>query len=78
MNCEEARAALLDWLAGPMAANTDPRIANHIATCEACRQFAAAQRSLDARLTAAVPQVSLSPEFRTTLRARLHKPQPRT
>jgi hypothetical protein len=77
MNCEEAREMLLDSLAGPIAADID-LMKNHIASCETCQRFAEVQRSLDARLTAAVPVVSLSSGFRSSLRTRLSERHPRT
>ena len=72
MNCEEARETLLDSLAGPIAAEIRLRMENHIASCESCRRFAEVQRSLDARFTAAVPVVSLTSGFRSSLRTRLN------
>ena len=72
MNCEEARETLLDSLAGPLAAEIHLRMEDHIASCESCRRFAEIQRSLDARLTGAVPIVSLSSGFRASLQTRLN------
>jgi predicted anti-sigma-YlaC factor YlaD len=72
MNCEQARETLLDSLAGSIAAEVHLLMEDHIASCEACRRFADVQRSLDARLTAAFPAVSLSPGFRSSLRMRLN------
>ena len=77
MNCEEARERLLDSLAGPIAADIG-LMEHHIASCETCQRFAAVQRSLNARLTAAVPVASLSSGFRRSLRTRLSERQPRT
>lgn len=68
MNCEEAQETVLDSLAGLISAERHLWMENHIATCEVCRRFADVQRMLDARLTAAVPVVSLSPRFRSSLR----------
>jgi hypothetical protein len=72
MNCEEAREILLDSLAGPIAADIG-LMEDHIASCKTCQRFAEVQRSLDARLTAAVPAVSLSSGFRSSLRTRLNE-----
>ena len=77
MNCEEARQMLLDSLVGPIATGME-LMEDHIASCEACRWFAEVHRSLDARLTAAVPVVSLSSGFRSSLRTRLSERHPRT
>jgi hypothetical protein len=44
---------------------------SHIATCAVCSQFARIHRSLDERLTAALPAESVSPGFRRSLAARI-------
>lgn len=71
MNCEEARQVLMDSLDVSIAAARDPMAESHAASCDACCRFAALQRTLDARLAAAVPRVSLSPGFRSSLRRKL-------
>ena len=71
MNCEQARETLLDSLIEPVRAEVHLLMQDHIAGCEACRRFAGVQRSIDARLTATVPAVTLSPGFRSSLRERL-------
>ena len=43
----------------------------HIASCEACREFVAEQRALDARLEAMLVAPELSPGFRVALKAKL-------
>jgi len=68
MNCEESRQTLLNALAGSISAERQLPVENHLSTCEDCRGFAEVQRMLDVRLTAAVPLVSLSPRFRSSLR----------
>ena len=78
MNCEEARETLLGSLAGTIAADIDLLMEDHIAGCEMCRRFAELQRSLDSRLTAAVPVVSLSSGFRSSLRTRFNERRLRT
>jgi predicted anti-sigma-YlaC factor YlaD len=60
MNCEEARESLLDSLIEPVRAEVQLSMEDHLVGCEACRLFAGVQRSIDARLTATVPAVSLS------------------
>jgi hypothetical protein len=72
MNCETAREILLESLAGPIAADMD-LMEDHIASCNSCQSFAEAQQSLDARLRAAVPVVSLSSGFRSSLRRTLEE-----
>jgi anti-sigma factor RsiW len=71
MKCEDVWEILLDSLAGQIPDERRLPMENHIAGCEACRRFAEVQRTLDARLTAAVPAVSLSSGFRSALRGRL-------
>jgi anti-sigma factor RsiW len=73
MNCEEAQETMLDSLTGPISAERRLLMENHIAACEACRQFAEVQRMLDARLAAAVPVVSLSAGFRRALQEKLRQ-----
>jgi hypothetical protein len=48
---------------------------DHLAGCESCHRFAGVQRSIDARLTATAPTVSLSAGFRSSLRERVDRPQ---
>jgi anti-sigma factor RsiW len=74
MNCEQARQTLLDSLDGPITAELRLLVENHIVTCEACRRFAEVQRTIDARLTAAVPVASLSSGFRRSLQQKLNDP----
>jgi anti-sigma factor RsiW len=74
MNCEQARQTLLDSLDGPITAELRLLVENHIATCEACRRFAEVQRTIDARLTAAVAVASLSSRFRRSLQQKLNDP----
>ena len=71
MNCEQARETLLDSLTESVRAEVRLLMEDHIASCEACRRFAVVQRTIDARLTATVPAISLSPGFRSLLRERL-------
>ena len=74
MNCQQARQTLLDSLDGPIAAELQLPMENHIATCEACRRFAEVQRKIDARLTAAVPVAFPTSGFRRSLQRRLNAP----
>ena len=75
MNCHEARQIVLDSLDGPVRAELYLPMETHIACCDACRRFANVQRALDVRLTAAVPVVSLSLGFRSSLRQRINNRQ---
>jgi len=71
MNCQQARETLLDSLIEPLRAEVQLSMEDHLVGCEACRLFAGVQTSIDARLTATVPAVSLSAGFRSSLRGRL-------
>src|SRR5882724_10570885 len=71
MNCEQTRETLLDSFTGPIRAEVHLLMEDHIASCEACRQFADVQRTLDARLTTTILPLSLSPGFRSAVRERL-------
>jgi hypothetical protein len=71
MNCEQTQETLLNSLTEPIRAEVHLLMEDHIASCQACRRFARVQRTIDARMTASVPAVSLSPAFRSSLRERL-------
>jgi len=75
MNCQQARETLLDSLIEPLRAEVQLSMEDHLVGCEACRLFAGVQTSIDARLTATVPAVSLSAGFRSSLRGRLDRRQ---
>jgi len=64
---------MLDSLAGVLPAERHLVLEGHIAGCEVCRRFAEVQRMLDVRLIAAMPVLSLSPRFRTSLQERLRQ-----
>ena len=71
MSCPEFEPAILEGLDGTLSADGRHALADHIATCPACRRFAAAQRALDQRLTAALPTPRLSRDFFAHLRQRI-------
>src|SRR5438067_11669671 len=72
MNCHQARQAVLESFDDPtIGAELHIAMENHLATCEACRQFAKVQQAIDARLTEALPLVSLSAGFRRSLQEKL-------
>ncbi len=71
MNCEQAREILLDSMIEPARAEVQLLMEDHLAGCETCRRFARIQRSIDVRLTATAPAVTLSAGFRSSLRERL-------
>src|SRR5436305_4246275 len=71
MNCQQACQTVLESFDGPMVAELHLAMENHLATCEACRQFAEVQQAIDARLTEALPLLCLSAGFRGSLRRKL-------
>src|ERR1044071_6482331 len=75
MSCEQARETLLGSFTGPILPGVNLAMEDHIATCEACRQFARLHQTLEGRLTEAVAHPSLSPGFRSSLREKLDRPR---
>lgn len=73
MDCKEVQASVLDSLMEPLAAGRRLAMDRHVATCDACRGFAAVQESIDVRLTAAASLARLSPEFRVSLKERIRR-----
>jgi hypothetical protein len=71
MDCQETQESILDSLVESLATERYLAMENHFAGCETCSSFAKVQRTLDSRLAAAVPQVRLSPAFRSGLRKRI-------
>jgi hypothetical protein len=71
MDCSQVQAAILD--ACDSAASVPPLVDTHLAGCRECAQFAERQRTVDARLTAALRSPALSPSFRTDLRKALRR-----
>jgi hypothetical protein len=63
MNCAEVEILILEQM-------DDPRIAGHVASCESCRAFLAAQTELD-QILLGVPRPELSPGFAVSVLAKL-------
>ena len=74
MNCEQARETVLESFDAPLKAELQLAMQDHMATCEACRQFAELQQAIDARLAEALPLVSLSAGFSRSFREGLAEP----
>jgi hypothetical protein len=72
MDCHEAQECILEALTGQGGAGASA-CQHHIAGCETCAAFATMQRSLDARLTAALPPPCLSPDFRGSLKRAIRR-----
>ena len=73
MTCSEAQEIILGLIDDPGGTEVNGALAQHLALCPECREFAEEQQRLDARLAAAVPVPRLSPEFRSALRERLQR-----
>jgi hypothetical protein len=74
MTCEQACQTILKSFDGPIRVELHFAMDNHVATCDACRRFADVQQMIDARLTKALPPVSLSDGFRNALRQKIADP----
>ncbi len=73
MNCDDARQIVLSSLNELVPAERVREMENHLLNCDACREFAYSQHLLDLRLAAAMPAVSLSPRFRTSMMRRIYR-----
>jgi anti-sigma factor RsiW len=71
MDCTPIREAILEALVLRLDDTLRREMEAHTATCASCREFAAEQRHLDARLAAAIPPEELSNAFRRALREKL-------
>jgi anti-sigma factor RsiW len=73
MDCQQARESILESLVEPLGAAERQAVELHTTTCETCRSFAEIQRTLDARLAAALPAAVLSAGFRKSLKSRMRR-----
>jgi anti-sigma factor RsiW len=72
MECGHVQTAILASFDGEsVAANAE--VEAHLADCQACARFAAAQQAIDARLTAGIGTPPMSADFRPLLRSRLDR-----
>lgn len=71
MNCPDAENALLESLDQPLASAQSEALEVHLASCPACQDFAAAQRTLDAALHTRLRPTAPSPGFNARVMARL-------
>src|SRR5947208_12761088 len=69
MDCRKAQEEILEAIESDRPAQIDA----HVAACPACAAFAAHQKALDAKLSAALPPPELSPAFRANLRKRIRE-----
>jgi anti-sigma factor RsiW len=73
MECERSQTEILTSLDEGTAAARD--VEAHLADCPACARFAAAQRSIHARLAATLVTPPRSGDLRRSLRARIARDQ---
>jgi hypothetical protein len=71
MDCTHAQELLLDEIDGQVEPAQRPELLRHVASCEACREFAGLQRQLDAELRKSFPAAGLDARFRPALERRL-------
>ena len=76
MDCRQTQERILDSLAEFQTPANRRDVEDHLAGCEACRNFSQAQMALDHQLSAAISAPSLSPLFRSSLAARLRRERP--
>ena len=70
MECGSVQAAILAAFDEESHAASG-EVEAHLADCPACARFAAAQRAIDARLTARIVTPPMSADFRSSLRSRI-------
>lgn len=73
MTCLEAEDLLLDSMDDPLAAPVRRALDGHLASCARCAAFAANMRTLDAALTAALPQPVVPPSIAMGVRTRVRR-----
>jgi hypothetical protein len=73
MDCQEAQDSIVGSLVERLGDGGRMALEGHIASCDACRNFAETQGRLDARLRALAPPAGLSPGFRASLRKRIRR-----
>ena len=62
MTCTEYEDLILDEIDGRLAQQMQPLLGRHLAACDSCRAFLAAQTELDRSLSGTLP-LELSPRF---------------
>ena len=73
MDCQDARAEILQLLDDGLPGEEPAELRAHLAGCPACAAFAAKQQALDLRLRAMLPPPELSQAFRLALRRRIRR-----
>jgi anti-sigma factor RsiW len=77
MMCEHFEDLILEDLDGRLAPQEKPALANHLAGCENCRAFVAAQIELDGVLSE-LPKPQLSAQFASRVLRAVQEPRPAT
>lgn len=75
--CPEFEHDLVEWLDGSLPSERAREVRAHLESCPRCRGWQHACAETDARLAAALPQPSLSPDFAARLMARIAAERPR-
>ena len=70
MTCTEYEDLILDEIDGRLAQQMQPLLGRHLAACDSCRAFLAAQTELDRSLSGTLPP-ELSPRFTTRVLAEI-------
>jgi anti-sigma factor RsiW len=71
MACPDYEARIIDWLDGELSAVERQTIANHVAACAACRNFAEELKSLDAVLVSTIQRPVLPENFKSKMLRRV-------
>lgn len=77
MDCRKAQEAILESFDDAGGAEARREIHAHLADCPACAEFAARQKTVDARLGRLLTAPEMSPGFRKTLRKRIRREETR-
>ena len=73
MECRKAQEEILESFEKARSVDVQGEIDAHVAACPACADFAARQKTLDARLSTTLTPPEMSPAFRTALRKRIRR-----
>ena len=77
MNCDDCQSRICELLDADRSALLDPRVEQHVAECESCRDFLDTWPALDAQLARHAAEDVLPADFKTTLLAKLPAPRRR-
>jgi anti-sigma factor RsiW len=69
LNCDELVELVTDYLDGALEAETDGRVADHLAGCDGCTTYVDQMRQTITTLGSSPPDVELTDEARSALLA---------